>query len=94
LKKESLKESIGLKDVYAIKERESTGGEAKDHWTRIGIGFVNRDNSINVVLDAIPLNGRFHIRDRQTSQKQAPQRSGGAEVKTWKRTEYKGEAHV
>ncbi len=60
-----MKESITLKDVFAITERESAGGEGNDRWTRIGIGFVNRDNSINVVLDAMPLNGRFHIRDRQ-----------------------------
>ena len=57
-----MEESIHLKDVYSITERE---GEDKDRWTRIGIGFVNRDNSINVVLDAIPVNGRIHIRDRQ-----------------------------
>lgn len=61
-----MKESITLKDVYSISERESASKEGKDRWTKIGIGFVNRDNSINVVLDALPLNGRFHIRDRQT----------------------------
>jgi hypothetical protein len=63
-----MKESITLKDVYAISERENPSAEGPDgkgRWTRIGIGFVNRDNSINVVLDAIPLNGRFQIRDRK-----------------------------
>lgn len=60
-----MKESISLKDVFAISDRESSPGEGKGFWTKIGIGFVNRDNSINVVLDALPLNGRFHIRDRQ-----------------------------
>lgn len=63
-------ESIMLKDVFTINERESassgSGEKTKDKWwTRIGIGFVNRDNSINVVLDAIPLNGRLQIRDRR-----------------------------
>ncbi len=60
-----MKESITLKDVYAISEAAKEGRDGKDRWTKIGIGFVNRDNSINVVLDALPLNGRFHIRDRQ-----------------------------
>lgn len=63
-----MKESITLKDVFTIADRtpSARGGEAKDHWwTKIGIGFVNRDNSINVVLDALPLNGRLQIRDRK-----------------------------
>lgn len=50
-----------LKDVYVIAERN---GDEKDHWTRIGVAFVNKDDSLNVVLDAIPLSGRLHIRDR------------------------------
>jgi hypothetical protein len=61
-----MKESMTLKDVYAISDRQSESGETKGRWTKIGIGFVNRDNSINVVLDALPLNGRFQIRDRQS----------------------------
>lgn len=60
-----MKESITLKDVFTIAERKSPSGETKDRWTMVGIGFVNRDNSINVVLDAIPLNGRLQIRDRK-----------------------------
>lgn len=55
-------QEVTLKDVYTITERE---GEEKKYWTKIGIGFVNRDNSINVVLDAVPTNGRLHIRERQ-----------------------------
>lgn len=57
-----MKEEIKLMDVFTISERE--GVEEKDRWTKVGIGFVNRDNSINVVLDALPRNGRFHIRAR------------------------------
>lgn len=55
-----------LKDVFVISERS---GEEKDHWTRIGVAFVNRDNSLNVVLDAVPITGRLHIRDRKVRQK-------------------------
>ena len=55
-----MKETILLKDVYTVAERK----DAKNRWTQIGIGFVNRDNSINVILDALPTNGRLHIRDR------------------------------
>ncbi|OGQ28928.1 MAG: hypothetical protein A3B79_00875 [Deltaproteobacteria bacterium RIFCSPHIGHO2_02_FULL_50_15] len=56
-----MKENVILKDVYAIAEGDHS---QKSRWTKIGIGFVNSDTSINVVLDAIPVNGRLHIRDR------------------------------
>jgi hypothetical protein len=46
------------KVVYAIVER----GPRK-HWLRIGMAFVNRDGSLNVRLDAVPLSGQLHIRD-------------------------------
>lgn len=62
------RESITLKDVFAISEKEA-GATGKDRWTKIGIGFVNRDNSINVILDAMPLNGRLHIRERSQFKK-------------------------
>lgn len=61
-----MKETIQLKDVFTINEREPTAEDRPEgRWTKIGIGFVNRDDSINVVLDALPLNGRLHIRDRR-----------------------------
>ena len=60
-----MSESVMLKDVFAISDREIAGEPGKNHWTRVGVGFVNRDNSINVVLDAVPVNGRLQIRDRQ-----------------------------
>ena len=46
------------KIVYAVIERSG-----RKHWLRIGIAFVNRDGSLNVRLDALPLNGQLHIRD-------------------------------
>lgn len=62
-KEENVKETIRLLDVYAISEQPER--QARDRWTKIGIGFVNRDDSINVVLDALPINGRMHIRLRE-----------------------------
>lgn len=43
--------------AYAIKE--SAG---KTHWLRIGVAFVNKDDSINVKLDAVPVNGELQLR--------------------------------
>jgi hypothetical protein len=46
--------------VYTIIERRESG---RKHWVRIGAAFENRDGSLNVRLDALPLNGTVHIRE-------------------------------
>ena len=51
-------QSKQMKIVFTIAEREG-----KSFWTRIGVGFVNADGSINLKLDAIPTNGSMQIRD-------------------------------
>ena len=48
-----------FKIVYAIVERGP-----KRYWLRIGMAFVNRDGSLNVKLDAVPLTGQLQIRDQ------------------------------
>ncbi|MBI5548155.1 MAG: hypothetical protein HY901_30105 [Deltaproteobacteria bacterium] len=45
--------------VFTIVEGE---GE-KALWRRVGSGFVNRDGSYNLYLDALPVNGRLHMRE-------------------------------
>ena len=49
-----------MKIVYAITEK----GE-KSYWTRIGVAYTNRDNSITVKLDALPISGTLQIRDEE-----------------------------
>lgn len=53
-------ESSKMKIVYVIKER----GDQK-YWNRVGVAFVNSDGSLNVRLEAVPVNGELHIRDYQ-----------------------------
>ena len=36
---------------------------SKTYWVRIGNAFINRDQSINVYLDAYPSNGRLQLRE-------------------------------
>jgi hypothetical protein len=48
------------KAVYTIVERP---GLQKKLWVRVGTAFPNRDQSMNVKLDAVPTNGTLHIRD-------------------------------
>lgn len=58
-----------LKAVYTIVERK----EARNIWIRVGIGFVNGDGSINIRLDAVPVDGRLHVRNfqkKESSQEQ------------------------
>lgn len=55
-----------IKEVFHIIEREG----AKTLWNRIGIGFVNKDESITIRLDAIPLTGVLQVRNmRSTTQR-------------------------
>lgn len=48
-----------MKVVWMITER----GE-RSFWTRVGFGSVNKDGSINLVLEALPLSGaKLQLRD-------------------------------
>jgi hypothetical protein len=46
------------KAVYALTERNE-----KTFWTRIGAAFHNKDGSVTVALDALPVSGRLQIRE-------------------------------
>ncbi len=45
--------------VYTIIEKN---GDAEDYWQRVGSAWTNKDGSINLSLNALPLNGKLHIR--------------------------------
>ena len=63
-----------VKILYTIVDRP--GG--KSWWTRIGAGFLNRDGSINIKLDAIPMSGDLQLRDwepRENGDRPAPART-------------------
>ena len=49
-----------VKIAYTIVERDKDG---RQFWVRVGAAFVNRDGSLSVRLDAMPVNGRLQIRD-------------------------------
>lgn len=49
------------KAVYTVAPRPNN----RTQWVRIGTAFVNRDGSLNVLLDALPVNGTLHIRDSE-----------------------------
>jgi hypothetical protein len=63
------------KSVYTVIDSDKL---QRPLFRRIGVAFVNADQSLNVLLDAFPVNGRLHIRaesprrSEQTSQGGTP----------------------
>jgi len=49
---------VEMKDVFTVVQN----GE-KEYWNRIGAAFVNRDGSLTVRLNALPMNGTLQIRE-------------------------------
>ena len=49
------------KDVFTVVEDPKD--QSKAYWNRIGNAFVNRDGSLKVRLNALPVNGELVIRD-------------------------------
>ncbi len=46
--------------VYTIIDKPGTD---RSIWWRIGTAWINRDQSINIQLDAFPVNGKLHVRE-------------------------------
>jgi hypothetical protein len=53
-----LKPGIRL-NVFAIKRLADEG----TIWTRAGYAWINRDGSMNLRLDVLPLQGELHVRE-------------------------------
>ncbi|MGH7269701.1 MAG: hypothetical protein ACREJ3_04660, partial [Polyangiaceae bacterium] len=54
-----------MKAVYTVVDR----GQGKSYWVRVGIGFTNRDGSLNLRLDAIPVNGTLQVREWEPAER-------------------------
>ena len=70
-----------FKIVYAVTKNEKSG---KSFWTKIGTGNINRDGSMNLYLDAVPVNGQLQVRDwepRDDRDRDAP-RNGATRQET------------
>jgi hypothetical protein len=50
----------GRKPTHSVSTvRES--GNGKSYWTRIGAGWTNKDGSISIQIEAVPLDGRLIV---------------------------------
>lgn len=63
-----------FKVLSAIDKRD--GGT---FWMRVGSGYTNRDNSVNIYLDVIPKTFQLQLRelDEEDLRRRDPQRGGG-----------------
>jgi hypothetical protein len=53
-------EPSGRKAVYAITERDG-----RSYWTKIGVAHQNRDSSLTLRLDALPVSGVLQVREEK-----------------------------
>jgi len=67
-------ETKTMKAVYTVVERSP----GKSFWVRIGVGFVNQDGSMNLRMDALPVNGVLQVRDWEAYDRRLPEASNGA----------------
>ncbi len=60
--------------VFSMREREDRGGGERNGtvWVKAGSAWVNRDGSMNVYLDVLPLDGRLHVREAVDRKDEAP----------------------
>lgn len=63
--------------VLAVVERPDRDDETKKHtrWVKVGVGWANRDGSINLYLDAFPV-GTNKLQVREDDRAPPPRRSG------------------
>ncbi len=62
--------------VFSVRETKDRDGKASQTWVRAGSAWVNRDGSMNVYLDVLPLDGKLHVREA------AERREGAGEART------------
>ncbi len=55
----SSSERAPWKAVYCVAER----GKGRRLWLRVGTAFPNRDGSLTIRLDALPLSGQLQVRE-------------------------------
>lgn len=62
-------------DVFTILSKP---GLEKPYWMKLGVAFVNHDGSLNLYLDAMPLDGKLQLREARESREGLRSASNGA----------------
>jgi len=59
------KMTASVLDAFTIEEgNEKDSLPVRSKYRKVGTAFVNRDGSINVIVDQMPANGRLHLRPK------------------------------
>lgn len=59
--------------VFSVKDiTEGPNNIKKTVWVKAGSAWKNRDGSINIYLDVLPLEGRLHVREAVEERRAAP----------------------
>jgi len=68
---------VAGKKLAVFSVRENKGGTI---WVRAGNAHVNKDGSLNVWLDVLPLDGKLHVREAGEKKDGAPAGKKNVEV--------------
>ncbi len=60
--------------AYSITEHE----RGRSTWLKVGTAFVNRDGSINIYLEALPLSGKLQLRKEDPKDEESAAPAPGA----------------
>ena len=55
------------KEVFTVTDKDG-----HSYWRKLGVGYINKDGSMNLYLDALPINGRLQVRDPKPREDFAP----------------------
>jgi len=67
-----MSDAVERKKLVVLAVMETKEGEEKKYWPRIGVAFTNRDGSITLILDALPLGtNRLQVREVRDESKAA-----------------------
>ncbi len=69
-------------DAMMVREYQDNQGQPRSFWTKIGAAFTNRDGSIGIQLDALPMDGRIVLQiplSKEERQHRQQQRQGGGQ---------------
>jgi hypothetical protein len=58
--------------AYQITEtgKSHDNGDPISYWNRVGMAWVNKDGSINVQLNSLPLDGKIQLREPKEGDKE------------------------
>lgn len=59
--------------AYQVTENKSSDAQSKGFWNRIGAAWKNRDDSITIQLDCLPIDGRIVLQIPKEKKEDASQ---------------------